>query len=118
MTRRPATYYLSPPLLTALLAEVEYKPGFSFEAFTHPVEGFCIAIGFTVPNSYHQGEQQTQRVNVPVPPIVSAEHFHDWLDWRLDRIDAHERVEFYRVRGEVRRDPHTEGYWALRLETP
>lgn len=105
--------YLTPLQIAVILRDVSYKPGFMFSTFTHPVEGFCLTIEFTVPNSYRQGERQTQRVNVPVPPIVSAEHFHDWLNWRLDRIDDHERVEFYKVSGEMRCDPHSESYWEL-----
>jgi hypothetical protein len=90
-----------------------YKPGFTFMVWEHPYEGTCLEITFFVPNSYRQGEQQTQCVNVPVPPLVSPTHVYDWLEWRLTRIEMHELCEFSRVSGQPRNDPHSPEYWEL-----
>jgi hypothetical protein len=112
--------YLSPSQCHAALNSIEYRhPGVNIEMFWHPYEGYqgcCIAITFAVPNSYKQGEQQTQRVNVPVPPIVSVVHFLDWLRWRLSTIALHEVNEMLWVTGEntPRVDPHSAEYWDLR----
>lgn len=113
--------YLSPVELYGELRRIDYRhPGVDITMFSHPYEGFqhvCLAIEFTVPNSYKQGEQQTQCVNVPVPPIVSAEHFQDWLKWRLVTIALHEVNELFWLDGSIMLDPHSENYWKLRMHS-
>jgi hypothetical protein len=52
-------------------------------------------------------DKQVQNVHVPVPPIVNAEHLHDFIMWRLARIETHEMREFYWVDGTIRDDPHS-----------
>jgi hypothetical protein len=110
--------YLTPAELHAALQSMEYRhPDIVINMFIHPYEGYrnvCVSISFEVPDSYKQGEQQRQCVNVPVPPIVSVEHFHDWLKWRLETIALHEVNEMYWVHGEILLDPHSETYWKLR----
>lgn len=109
--------YLSPEQLEAELSRVRLRhPAVSVRIFRHPFEGYrnvCLAIIFTVPNSYRPGEDQTQCVNVPVPPIVSPDHFHDWLLWRIQTIALHETCEMYWLDGAPMFDPHSEAYWQL-----
>src|SRR4051812_22267424 len=109
--------YLMPQEIARELEHMEYRfPGMNMALFQHPFEGFhnvCLAVEFSVPNSYKQGEQQKQCVNVPVPPIVSADHFHDWLLWRLQTIALHETCEMYWRDGKLMYDPHSEKYWSM-----
>jgi hypothetical protein len=112
-------HYMSPAQLKHALELVEYRhPSVNWQLFTHPFEGFnnvCLRITFTVPNSYKQGEAQQQGVNVPVPPIVSRDHFNDWLKWRLQTIANHEVNELFWHRDGEKPilDPHSESYWEI-----
>lgn len=116
--------YLDATHVANTLKRFTYKPGFSFEVFTHPYEGLCVAIRFSVPDStksladyagaVRAVSLQHQCVNVPVPPIISAEHLFDWIEWRCRTIEIHELCEFAKVDGTVRHDPHSEEYWGLR----
>jgi hypothetical protein len=113
-----STKYLTPQQINHELERMKYRhPAVVMAPFIHPFEGFqnvCLAIEFTVPNAYKQGEQQKQCVNVPVPPIVSAEHFHDWLLWRMQTIVLHETCEMYWLDGKAPMyDPHSETYWKM-----
>lgn len=108
--------YLDPLTMATEVRKVTRKPGEAFSCYVHPLEGFCVRVEFTVPDSYHHGRMQTQGVNIPVPPIVSVEHFHDWLEWRMRIIDAHEHAEFYKVDGVMRHDPHSDAYWKQACE--
>lgn len=103
--------YLTAREITELSTTVTYKPGFQFTIMRHPIEGLCLRIVFNVPDAYRPGEQQTQGVNAPIPPLYDARHFHDWLLWRLRIIELHELCEFYRVNGELLYDPHSLDYW-------
>lgn len=109
--------YVEPQELKQFLESVEYRhPNVAMALFWHPFEGYrniCLAIGFTCPNSYKQGEIQKQNVNVPVPPIVSQKHFNDWLKWRLQTISNHELNELFWVNGKIAVDPHSESYWEM-----
>lgn len=110
--------YLTPQEIRGCLSAVNYwHPDMIIDLFMHRYEGYgrvCLAITFTVPNSYKQGERQTQCVNVPVPPICNPEHFYDWLKWRLETIALHEVNEMFWVDGLVHLDPHSESYWEAR----
>jgi hypothetical protein len=99
--------YLTPAEIWDQLDTITYKPDWRFTMHKHPVDGWCIEIQFTVPDAYGAGDQD-QRVLVPVPPIVDNEHFHDFMRWRLERIEHHEIAEFYRINGRQRHDPHNE----------
>jgi predicted metal-dependent enzyme (double-stranded beta helix superfamily) len=100
--------YLDDPKIALLLNQVTYKPGWSFTIHRHTWEGLCVDITITMPNSYKPGEDVTLNIRTPVPPIVNAKHFHDWLMWRLGRIESHEMREFYKVNGRVVDNPHAE----------
>lgn len=112
--------YLSHAQLLGALSMVDIRiPGMSVELFRHPIEGFqncCLAITFTVVDAYNTDERQTQRVNVPIPPLVSHEHFIDWLHWRLSTIAVHEVSEMLWYDRYPAYDPHSPDYWDLRLD--
>ena len=104
--------YVGPQEMKEFLERVDYRhPSFDMALFVHPDEGVCLAISFTVPDAYKYGEPQTQRVNVPVPPITSREHFYDWLKWRMKTVALHEVNEMFWVDGKPLLDPHSETYW-------
>lgn len=90
------------------LADVLYKPGWHFEAYQHREEGIWVAIHVSLENSYRPGQSVDICVRSPLPPIPDTDYLHVWMNWRLDRIDNHERREWYRVRGEIRDDPHAD----------
>jgi hypothetical protein len=108
--------YLSSIAIVAEIATIQIRwPGAQLSCFTHPFEGLCVRLEFSVPNAYAcDGVVQDQGVNIPVPPIVSVEHLHDWLQWRLGIMALHELNEFYWVNGSPRFDPHRKEYWKLR----
>lgn len=93
------------------IKRVTYKPGWTFEVSHHPIEGPTLSIGFAVPNSYRQGEQQVQCVNSPIPPLFGADHLYAWLMWRISVVEMHELAEFFKVDGKPVYDPHSEDYW-------
>jgi hypothetical protein len=100
--------YLNGHELQLCLNAVDYKPGWKFTLYQHRYEGVCVDIAITLPNGYRPAETVDVNIRCPVPPIVNAEHFHDWLMWRLARIELHEMREFYHVNGTIRDDPHSE----------
>lgn len=110
--------YMNTVAIAAALYCFDYRdPDVSIEFFKHPYEGYggaCLAIVLAVPDAYHPEKMQQQRINVPVPPMVSPEHFYDWLLWRLMTVAKHEVNEFAWVSGAPRHDPHADGYWNLR----
>lgn len=112
------TEYLSSIAIATEVGKIDYRPGYVFTVFRHPFEGLCVRVELSVPNAYCKtgggSEEQDQGLNIPVPPIVSAEHFHDFMKWRLGRFELHELNEFYWVDGHVLHDPHSSGYWKLR----
>jgi predicted metal-dependent enzyme (double-stranded beta helix superfamily) len=100
--------YLDADMLQLCLNAVEYKPGWRFTIHQHKWEGLCVDIAVSLPNGYRPDQEVDVNIRVPVPPIVSPEHFHDWLMWRLARVEMHEMREFYHVNGTIRDDPHAE----------
>jgi hypothetical protein len=114
--------YLTPAEIAAELPRISYKPGWTITCHEQPYdgfpyEGFCLDISFSVPNAYPRTEvvdgltvlvrdKQVQNVHVPVPPIVNAQHLHDFIMWRLARIETHEMREFYWVDGKIVDNPH------------
>lgn len=108
------THYLSSIAIACEVRKINYRPGYRFTVFRHPFEGLCVRVELSTINAYRKTEMQDQVLNIPVPPIVSAEHFHDFMKWRLARFELHELNEFYFVDGHVLHDPHSEEYWELR----
>lgn len=107
--------YLSSLAIAQEVARVDLRwPGAELSCFIHPYEGVCLRIVFGVPNAYRDTEEQDQGVNVPVPPLVSVDHFHDWLRWRLGLMAQHEVSEMYWLDGAPMNDPHSKHYWELR----
>lgn len=98
------------------LDRVTYKPGWSFRVYDGRWEGQHIAITVCLPNSYRADEPLVLDVHSPMPPLRDTSHLHEWLMWRLGRIEIHELREFYRVDGVCVNDPHAEHAGRDRLD--
>jgi hypothetical protein len=94
-------------LLEALIPEVAYKPGWSFELWDgerhgeHYVgsAGLTLSIRAQVPNSKSDDTVGVHHI-MPVP--VATWDRRTWERWVLDQIllvELHEAMEFYRVGG-------------------
>lgn len=92
-------------ILTELVSEVAYKPGWSFELWDgerrgeHYVgsTGLTLSIRAQVPNSTAEGTVGVHHI-MPVPPATWRRR--TWQRWVLDQIllvERHEAMEFYRV---------------------
>jgi hypothetical protein len=89
------------------LGRVTYKPGWRLLLYRHRFgEGIWLSILAEVPDSNNPTRTTVINVRAAVPPIPDAAYFHEWLNYRLDRVDNHERREFYRVDGAKLHDPH------------
>lgn len=99
---------LQVPEIRALLAEIEYMPGWTFEVDSGPWEGIQLIIRANLPDSYNPGERIQIGIRSYMPPLLSIEQFDRWMVWRLERIASHEVREFYRRDGKPVFDPHTE----------
>lgn len=100
---------LSTQDINALLAQVEYRPGWRIKAFDC-WEGVMVRITADVPNAYNPSETVTLGVNSYVDPgsLASEADFVTWLSWRLRRMEIHESMEWLRwkVTGGPIFDPH------------
>ena len=95
--------------LRAEAGRVTYKPGWSFEVYEDPWEGPTVHIvARGLPNGYRPAEPLDLGVRSAIPPIPDTDYFHEWMKWRLRRIETHELREFYRVDGALVDDPHAE----------
>jgi hypothetical protein len=65
-----------------------------------------ILITVPLPNAYQPDEMIELGVRSALPPFRDKIAVHDWLTWRLGRIESHEMREFYRVDDMVIFDPH------------
>lgn len=99
---------LSVASIEQILAEVSYRPGWTFSVFETEFEGPHVRIEAPVVNGYRDGETVDLGINSPLPPFASEAELLRWLSWRLRRIEAHESREFLRYRGELVSDPHIE----------
>jgi hypothetical protein len=91
-----------------VVSRVTYKPGWRFTVYEGRWEGTHLAITTVVPDAYG-GPDLVIDVHSMVPPMRDEAQVHDWLMWRLARIEVHEMREFYRVAGCVYDDPHADG---------
>lgn len=96
-----------PAELAALVAEVEYRPGWEFRlAHTdrgQGSEGLTLIITTLGYNTYHVDRGETYRVNhyMPVPPAAyNAASWRMWLFEQILLVEKHEAMEFFQVAGE------------------
>lgn len=103
---------LAAPLTTdqlqAALAEVTYRPGWSFSLSEHRWEGTKIRILAEVRNSNRPDETITLGIDSFVPPMSTVAQFHQWLIYRLIRIESHEAREWLREHDQPLFNPHPE----------
>lgn len=102
-----------------LLSRVEYRPGWTVEAFPTPVGGrVWVLIDAVVLDSekydptmsvdwnYTVGRTTRVGVRAVVPNFSLQEEFYDWLGKRLIRCERHESREFFQVDGVPWNSPH------------
>lgn len=89
-------------------SRVAYKPGWKFEIYEGEWEGPHVAITAAIPNAYDINSPIVLNIHSPIPPMRDETALHEWLMWRLGRIEIHEMREFYRVDGVCVDDPHGE----------
>jgi hypothetical protein len=100
--------------LRALLARIQYKPGWTFEA-RPSVAG---PVPATMLITSHREPDATRREGAPIRVVWTAtEWVDDWseemlLSWVLENVRAaedHETREFFWLDGKVFDDPHANG---------
>ncbi len=107
--RQEAPY---PEELAALVASLQYKPGWSF-MFDEDYDrgqgctGLTLNILIETPNSYNPEQLRQVLHLMPVP--AAAYDVRSWQRWLLDQIllvERHEACEFFTVNGENPFAPH------------
>lgn len=99
---------LSTAEIQAVLAEVSYRPGWTFEVFDSSFESPRIRIVGPVEDSYHPGTMLDLGINDFLPPLADEAALLSWLAWRLGRIESHEMREWLKRDGKPVFNPHTE----------
>lgn len=100
------------PMLTSAelareLAKVSYRPGWVFSIMEDLHQGPTLRIVAQVEDGYHPGKMLDLGINSRIPDIITEpKQFHRWLLWRVLEIESHEAREYFRVNGELLRDPH------------
>lgn len=98
--------FLSAEELTDELARCSYRPGWTMQILTDPFEGVFLYVTAPVPDAFQVDETAPLYVRTLIPPIPDAEYFAVWLHWRLEVMERHECLEFFRRDGAIWRDPH------------
>jgi hypothetical protein len=94
-------------MINAHLAKITYKDNWSFQCLDDPFEGQKIRIVIEgLPDSYNPGSTIDLGVESFLPPCRDTGQLEDFLFWRIQRIEIHEAMEFFRVNGELVWDPH------------
>lgn len=97
-----------PAELAAMVAELEYRPGWEF-ALVNDYDrgqgsaGLTLIITTLGYNSYHPERGETYRVNhyMLVPPAAyNRASWQNWLFEQLLLVEKHEAMEFFTVSGE------------------
>jgi hypothetical protein len=89
-----------------VLADLTYKPGWTFSVYDGDWEGQHLAITARVPDAVRPPAMVVLDVHSQLPPIPDEAYLVRWIAWRLGRIELHEMREFLRLRGAVVYDPH------------
>lgn len=92
--------------MRAVLAEVSYRPGWTFSLEEGAPEGPHVFIVATVVNSYRPDETVDLGIRSPLPPFRTVDDMLLWLAWRLRRVEDHESREWFRYGGGLVDDPH------------
>jgi hypothetical protein len=98
---------LTLPQIQHEIARITYKPGWTFHLADHPREGALLRIQAQVPDSTST-QPVTLGINTWLPPIPTREYLHQWVRWRLTRIELHELAEFLKADDRVLDDPHAD----------
>lgn len=87
------------------LAELHYKPGWTWTLQEDPWEGPYIRFLIDVPDTYGTGTT-TLGINTWLPPMETTQQLDLFIAWRLARIENHEAREFLKRDGKPIFDPH------------
>lgn len=90
------------------LAELTYRPNWTFELHQGAYEGPRLRISATVLNSYDPyGDPVPLDIWVPLPPFLNTGALDGWLLWRLQQVEIHEAMEWlHGPDGRPLFDPH------------
>lgn len=94
--------------MRAVLDGVTYKPGWSLVLRDIPRQGIYFSVLVELENSYQPGTKVPLRIHSPVPPMADRQAFLTWLCWRLEVIETHEVLEWFKVDGNPWIDPHAD----------
>lgn len=91
-----------------LLSHVTYKPGWAISIREGWWEGVHLTIQAKVANGYSPDTTVDLDVHTKVPPVAMRDwdHFTEFLQWRLIRLEVHECMEFLHFDGRPIFDPH------------
>jgi len=100
-----------PMLTTQQLADeldrITYRPGWTFSIYTDVHQGPTLRIIATVQDGYHPDNTIDLGINSRIPDIITTpDLFHRWLLWRVLEVESHEAREFFRIDGDLLRNPH------------
>lgn len=96
-------------ILRHLVAHVTYKPGWTLAIHDGRFEGPWLCVRAELPDAYHPDQTTVVDIDTPIPPMTTPMDFLNWVDHRLDRIESHERREWFKVGGIALHDPHADG---------
>jgi hypothetical protein len=113
-----------PAELAALVAGLEYRPGWTFELEVLDRGQWSMGLTLVITtlgyNTYHPERGETYRVShlMPVPPAAyNAASWRWWLFEQLLLVEKHEAMEFFQVAGERPYAPNHGFGWSPYLVT-
>lgn len=88
--------------------EYTYRPGWQINVYEGSTEGHHIEIKATVEDSTKPGNPVPLEIYSALPQFYDISHLDLWVSNRLRRIEIHESLEWFRIKGELFIDPHAE----------
>ncbi|HMH89945.1 MAG TPA: hypothetical protein VK586_02545 [Streptosporangiaceae bacterium] len=120
--RQEAPY---PQILADLLAGLDYNPPGRAWAFRlddtdrgQGSAGLTLIINITGPNSYPPHRTISVNHYMLVPPAAyNRQSWTDWLFEQITQVELHERMEYFRIGGQVTYAPNHGPGWSPYLRT-
>jgi len=89
------------------LDRINYRPGWTLTVHTDVHQGPTLRIVATVQDGYNPDALIDLGIDARIPDIITTvELFHRWLLWRVLEVESHECREYFRLDGELYRNPH------------
>lgn len=108
---------LTTDALRSALKRVTYW-NYRMVLYQHASAGIWMSIKGELPDAENPGKTTVVNIRTAVPPMVHETAFFQWLDWRLNRVAAHEHREGFRVDGKKWIDPHAHQTPTNSADTP